>query len=234
MFTRDERRALIFLAVVTAAGGVIRASRGAAPGPVAAAVAPDLPGGDLVRQAALSRQAAAAQRPLLPGERVDVDRAAAPELERLPRVGKRLAQRIVADRQANGPFRSLEGLGRVAGVTAALLRVVAPFVSFAGAVPAAAVSPASVYPGQMEIGGASATGGARAAASEAPCGAPVAVNRASAQELTCLPGIGAVLAARIVAEREAHGAFKDAADLSRVHGLGAGRIERLKGHVTIP
>jgi len=237
VFTRDERRALIFLAVVTAAGGVIRASRGAAPGggAAAAAVAPDLPGGDLVRQAALSRQAEAAQRPLLPGERVDVDRAAEAELERLPRVGKRLAQRIVADRQANGPFRSLEGLGRVAGVTAALLRVLTPFVSFAGAVPTAAVSPASVYPRQTAVG-AAATGAATAAAAApgAACGAPVAVNRASTQELTCLPGIGAVLAARIVAEREAHGAFKDVADLARVQGLGPRRIERLKGHVTIP
>jgi len=232
VFTRDERRALIFLAVVTAAGGVIRATRGAAAASAAAAVAPELPAGDLVRQAALSRQAEAAQRPLAPGERVDVDRATAIELERLPRVGKRLAQRIVADREANGPFGSLARLGRVAGISAGLLRTLAPYVTFGGAVPPAAVaSPLSDYPRQALSGALSAGG---AAAKTAACGPLVAVNRATPGELMCLPGIGTVLAGRIVAEREAHGPFRDISDLARVQGLGASRIERLKGHVTIP
>ena len=227
MFTRDERRALIFLAVVAAAGGVLRATRGAAPGAAAAVVAPDLPGEDLVRQAALSRQAEAAQQPLAPGERVDVDRAAAAVLERLPRVGKRLAQRIVADRLANGPFGSLAGLGRVPGVSSGLLRALTPYVTFGG-VPAlaAAFTPASPGPPPHA---------APAAKQATPtCRSPVAVNRAAREELMCLPGIGAVLAGRIVAERDAHGAFRDIADLARVPGIGPARIERLKGHVTIP
>jgi competence ComEA-like helix-hairpin-helix protein len=234
VLTKDERRALIFLAVVTAAGGVIRATRGAAPGSVAAAVAPDLPGEDLVAQAALSRQAEAAQRPLAPGERVDVDRASEAELERLPRVGKRLAQRIVADRQAGGPFRSLAGLGRVPGVSAGLLRVLAPWVSFGGAIPAAAVSPFSAYPGQAAAAPAAASSAAATRSAGVACAAEVAVNRATREELLCLPGIGAVLAARIVAERDAHGPFRDIADLARVPGIGPARIEHLKGHVTIP
>jgi competence protein ComEA len=53
-------------------------------------------------------------------------------------------------------------------------------------------------------------------------------------ELLCLPGIGPALAERLVAERAAHGPFRDIADLARVKGLGAVRIERLKGSVTIP
>ena len=227
MFTRDERRALIFLAVVTAAGGVIRATRGSAPGAAAAAVAPDLPGQDLVRQAARSRQAEAAQRPLAPGERVDVDRATAFELERLPRVGKRLAERIEADRRINGPFGSLAGLGRVLGVSSGLLSGLAPFVTFGGVPPLAAeFSPAPPGPRPLAAAAVSKTGAA--------CATPVAVNRATREELACLPGIGAVLAARIVAERDAHGVFRDVADLARVQGLGPSRIERLKGHVTIP
>jgi len=234
VFTRDERRALIFLAVVTAAGGVIRVTRGSGPATAVAAVAPDLPGEDLVAQAALSRQAEAAQRPLAPGERVDVDRATAVELERLPRVGKRLAQRIVADRQASGPFGSLAGLGRVTGVSAGLLRALAPYVSFGGAVPpAAAASPLSAYPRQAASASA-ASSGAAAGDAGAACAAQVAVNRATREELLCLPGIGAVLAARTVAERDAHGAFRDIADLARVPGIGRARIEHLKGHVTIP
>ena len=238
MFTRDERRALIFLAVVTAAGGVLRATRSAAAsgggGADAAAVAPDLRGEDLVRQAALSRQAEAAQRPLGPGERVDVERGGAAELTRLPRVGKRLAQRIVADREVNGPFGSLAGLARVPGVSAALVRALTPYVSFGGVVPLAAefspgapgAAPASARPGALSPAAAAKAGAA--------CASSIAVNRATREELMCLPGIGAVLAGRIVAERDAHGPFRDVADLSRVQGLGQTRLERLKGHVTIP
>ena len=227
MLTRDERRALIFLAVVTAAGAVIRATRGAAAGSVAAAVAPDLPGEDLVAQAALSRQAEAAQRPLAPGERVDVDRASEAELERLPRVGKRLAQRIEADRRINGPFGSLAGLGRVPGVSSGLLRALTPCVTFGGVPPLAAeFSPASSGPPPAAAAAASRAGVA--------CAAQVAVNRATREELLCLPGIGTALAAGIVAERDAHGPFRDIADLARVPGIGPTRIEHLKGHVTIP
>src|SRR5512138_3948581 len=43
-------------------------------------------------------------RPLGPDERVDMDRASAEEIARLPRVGLALAKRIVADRMARGPF----------------------------------------------------------------------------------------------------------------------------------
>jgi len=233
VLTRDERRALIFLAVVTAAGGVLRAVRSGGGSVSAAAVAPDLPGGDLVRQAELSREAAAAQRPLGAGERVDVDHAGAAQLERLPRVGTRLAQRIVADRQVNGPFGSLAGLARVPGVSAALLQALTPYVSFGGVVPLAAEFAAveRQAPAGTSTGAPTPAAGAKGGAA---CGPTVAVNRATAAELACLPGIGAVLAARIVAEREAHGAFRDLADLSRVQGLGPSRREKLRSRITIP
>jgi competence ComEA-like helix-hairpin-helix protein len=46
------------------------------------------------------------------------------------------------------------------------------------------------------------------------------VNRAGAAELETLPGIGPVLAARIVAERERRGPFRSVDDLRRVSGIG--------------
>ena len=117
MFTRDERRALVFLAATAALGGAVRAVRASADSPPGAAlVAPDLAVGDVQAQGAKARRAVAMARPLQPGERVDVDRADALEIERLPRVGPGLARRIVDDRAAKGPFGSLQGLGRVPGV----------------------------------------------------------------------------------------------------------------------
>lgn len=60
----------------------------------------------------------AAGRPRLapPAHRVDLATADAAEIATLPRVGPALAARIVADRAARGPFRSVDDLARVAGI----------------------------------------------------------------------------------------------------------------------
>ena len=63
---------------------------------------------------------------------MDLDRATARELERLPGIGPGLAARIVADREAHGPFGGLAGFDRVAGVGPALLTRVAPHAAFSG------------------------------------------------------------------------------------------------------
>jgi competence protein ComEA len=60
-------------------------------------------------------------------------------------------------------------------------------------------------------------------------GRPVDVNRADAQDLEALPGIGPGLARRIVAARERDGPFAGLPDLRRVKGLGASRIRALEG-----
>lgn len=67
-----------------------------------------------------------------PFDRVDVDRASAEELERLPRIGPALAQRIVEDRARNGPYGSLEGFQRVRGIGPAMARQLASAVTFSG------------------------------------------------------------------------------------------------------
>jgi competence protein ComEA len=55
----------------------------------------------------------------------------------------------------------------------------------------------------------------------------VAVNRASADELASLPGIGPALAARIVEYRTAHGAFATMDDLGAVPGIGPAMQSKL-------
>lgn len=74
--------------------------------------------------------------------------------------------------------------------------------------------------------------GVRAAAGRARAASPsptIDINRASAAVLQALPGIGPVLARRIAAHREAHGPFRDPADLLQVSGVGAVRLARLRG-----
>lgn len=61
----------------------------------------------------------------------------------------------------------------------------------------------------------------------------VNLNTASAEELTSLPGIGEVLAARIVAYREEHGPFQTLDDLMQVSGIGSKVVEEIRDLVTV-
>ena len=62
---------------------------------------------------------------------------------------------------------------------------------------------------------------------------PLDLNRATTQELTTLPGIGEVLAQRIVDYREAHGPFRSVDELIAVEGIGEGKLEKLRELVTV-
>jgi len=62
---------------------------------------------------------------------------------------------------------------------------------------------------------------------------PLDLNRATAQELEKLPGIGPVLAQRIVDWREKHGPFKSVDDLLAVPGIGPKTLENLRDKVTV-
>ena len=50
------------------------------------------------------------------GSKVNINRADAAELDTLPGVGPSTAEKIIADREANGPFASVEDLKRVSGI----------------------------------------------------------------------------------------------------------------------
>jgi competence ComEA-like helix-hairpin-helix protein len=56
------------------------------------------------------------------------------------------------------------------------------------------------------------------------------LNAAGAEELVRLPGVGPVMAARILAERETGGPFASLEDLARVPGVGAARVRVLAEH----
>ncbi len=55
------------------------------------------------------------------GSKININTATAAELEALPGIGPALAARIVAYREANGPFHSVEELRRVQGIGEAIL-----------------------------------------------------------------------------------------------------------------
>lgn len=161
----------------------------------------------------------ALSRPLGPDERIDADRAGAEELARLPRVGLALAKRIVADREAHGPFGGPAGLDRVRGVGPGLLAALGPHLAFS-APPTAAADPA-VTPDRL---GAPAHAGAPE---------PVDLNTAGVSEFDALPGIGAARARAIVTYRQANGPFRAVQDLARVPGFGPAALGRLRGRLRV-
>jgi len=59
------------------------------------------------------------------------------------------------------------------------------------------------------------------------------LNTASAEALTELPGIGEVLADRIVAHREEHGPFGSLSELKTINGIGDALVERIRDLVTL-
>lgn len=62
---------------------------------------------------------------------------------------------------------------------------------------------------------------------------PLDLNSATAEELTALPGIGEVLAGRIVAYREANGVFTSVEELLQVDGIGEKRFEAIRDYITL-
>lgn len=86
------------------------------------------------------------------------------------------------------------------------------------AAPAAAAPPASAAVGPA--------GGGQA-------GGQVNINTASQAELETLPGVGPVLAGRILTWRTENGAFLTVDDLQEVQGIGAKVLANLRPHVTV-
>ena len=62
---------------------------------------------------------------------------------------------------------------------------------------------------------------------------PININTASALELSTLPGIGDVIAQRIVAYRQANGPFRSIGELTEVEGIGQKRLENLIELITV-
>ncbi|SCL38628.1 competence protein ComEA [Micromonospora rhizosphaerae] len=76
-------------------------------------------------------------------------------------------------------------------------------------------------------------GAAGPAAGGAAPGGPVNLNTATLAQLDALPGVGPVLAQRILTHREQHGPFRSVSDLRQVEGIGDARYEQLKDLVTV-
>lgn len=59
------------------------------------------------------------------------------------------------------------------------------------------------------------------------------INTADLEELQLLPGIGEVLAQRIIDYRQEHGPFQSISELTNVSGIGLDRLDKIMDHITL-
>nr|WP_246158544.1 ComEA family DNA-binding protein [Micromonospora palomenae] len=96
-----------------------------------------------------------------------------------------------------------------------------------------------VADGELILVGVAAPPGQPGAAAPPAAGDPavpgglVNLNTATLAQLDGLPGVGPVLAQRILTHRDQHGGFRSVGDLRQVEGIGDARYEQLKDLVTV-
>ena len=101
-------------------------------------------------------------------------------------------------------------------------------------VPEKGEEPSQQYGGTVSSAQISATRGAVAPISAVPAtGTLVDINRASADELKTLKGIGTVIAGNIVDYRLKNGRFHSVEDLLHVRGIGRKKLEGFRDSVTV-
>ncbi|MGW3509780.1 helix-hairpin-helix domain-containing protein [Streptomyces sp. NPDC000994] len=154
--------------------------------------------------------------PASPGAEIVVDvsgKVRRPGIQRLP-AGSRVADAIQA---AGGvrPGTNTDGLNR------------ARFLADGEQVVVGGPAPAAVpeAPG-TGVAGAAGTGAAGTST------APVPLNTATADQLQTLPGVGPVLARRIIDYRTQHGGFRSVDQLREVSGIGTRRFADLRDLVS--
>ncbi|HEU5268620.1 MAG TPA: ComEA family DNA-binding protein [Jatrophihabitans sp.] len=84
-------------------------------------------------------------------------------------------------------------------------------------------------PGAAPVAGAGGGSGAGPAGTSGP----LDLNAATVEQLDALPGVGPVLAQRIVDWRTEHGRFGSVEDLSKVSGIGDAKLADLKPLITV-
>ena len=221
--TDRERKSMLRAAVVLGGAALVRFVV-FSPGPAESLLEdrPSIADSLLVAGDSVVEERERRSRPFAEGETIDPNVAVAEEMDRLPGVGPSRALRIVQEREENGPFSSVEDLARVSGIGPGSVERLRPYLRVDGA----RTRGGAGRPGA----GAAARDGPSASPETASLGMPgalVDLNRATAEELRALPGIGPVMAERIVAFRKEQGGFARPEDLKEVPGVGEKTFQRI-------
>jgi len=140
-----------------------------------------------------------------PNKAIDLNQATAEELTNLPKIGPSTAEKIVQDRQVNGPYKSLADLDRVSGIGRGTLVKLSGVVTINGAI--------ATYAGK--------TG-------SVPTKAQLNINQATYDEMEALRGVSPKLAGQILQLRLDHsGRLTRLEDLKEIPGMTDAKLKSL-------
>lgn len=232
-WTPAERRVAAVVTMAWLAGGILRAAGWhTAPGrwmadrlveelPTPADLAARLPPDDPRAEwyaAGLALRVERDRAASGPG-RIDLDRADRADWDRLPGIGPRTAEAILALRRERGGFGAPEDLLEVRGIGPVTLERIRPWLIVSGKI------------GDRRAVARTA-GERRASGRTGPRKADL--NRVDEAFLAGLPKIGPHLAGVILRERGRRGGFRDWADVRAVEGVGPSRVAVLQNATRIP
>jgi competence protein ComEA len=156
------------------------------------------------------------------GALIDINSADEKTLESLPGVGKATAKAIVAGR----PYKSVDDLKRVKGMSDAKVLALKNKVTVGGATASTATTPASQKATSAQK---PATEKASKAASKLAPGQRININTATKQEIEALPGIGPVKAQAIIDGRP----YDKPEDIMKVKGIKQKIFDKVKDNITV-
>ena len=141
---------------------------------------------------------------------ININTASAAEMAKgMQGIGAASAKNIVAFRDANGPFQSINELANVKGIGAATIKKNADLITVA--------APAKV---------AKKSSSKSKSKAKVKLSTPITINKASLEELEAQAFIGPVKAERIVEYREQNGKITSLEELKSIKGIGEKTIEK--------
>jgi competence protein ComEA len=152
--------------------------------------------------------------------RIDLNRASRAELMQLPGVGEATVKRLEDYRREHDGFHSVDELTQVHGIGPTTVERLRPWIF---------VNDETTDPTPRS---GKTSGERKAGKKETALKSPIDVNRASAEELQRLPGVGVKMAQRIIDERRKK-PFQSVTDLRRVAGIGPKTLDKLKPYVVL-
>ncbi|MFL5241645.1 MAG: ComEA family DNA-binding protein [Gemmataceae bacterium] len=169
-------------------------------------------------------------RAVIPAYRVDLNHATREELLQLPGVGDHMADRIGDLRRQRGRIRSVDELNDVPGIGPATMDRLRDWVRVDREDEDEEDN--AEQPPKPVSGKKSTSSKKISSSKKTPPASPLDINRATAEQLMQLEGIGPTTAQRIVEERRKE-PFRSVDDLSRVPRLKGKTLDKIRPYVTV-
>lgn len=139
--------------------------------------------------------------------RFDLNEASEADLQRIPGVGPKTAEAIVAYREEYGRFERFEELRDVPGLSENTYRAMLPYIRIGDKLGEAPEFEVRYEKGQVVVN----------------------INKASVEELVLIPGVGPAAAERIAQARP----FQTLEDVMEVKGIGPSTFNKMKPYMTL-